>query len=305
VKTETSSRTWKISDIETGAQIGSCPFSASLVLCQLQERAKVSFTATVMVNETRRPMQYGRATLRLIVFGFMLEKQVVAKVLSDGDLYLQHPSLSECGSRVPYFNPQYLVRPGGSMPKLESLTITRRTRSAAGTRDALTEIERNRMLQIFESAHDPDATFGICPSSRLQTVLKDHQLSALAMMIEKECGTFDVAKFPRLWEPRQSLAGAKYYQHIITNERQESHPPLVRGGVLADEMGLGKSLSAIALILWHIDVLESFSSGTSPPRPTLIVAPKSTLPEWEQQFQKSENCSDGSSPPSRLGKSDP
>ncbi|KAK0617623.1 SNF2 family N-terminal domain-containing protein [Immersiella caudata] len=286
VKTEFSGKALKLSDPETGIQIGSGYLSMSIVLFQLKERARVSFTAAVSVAESGRSWQYVRATLRLVVFGFMAEKSTVAKVLSDGDLYLQHPSLSECGSRVPYFNPHYLVRPGGSMPRLENLAITDPTRPTSGPRGALTEIEKNMMLQIFESAHDPDAVFGVRPSSRLQTVLKDHQISALAMMIERECGTFDDAKFPSLWEARKTPAGATYYQHVITNERQEDHPPLIRGGVLADEMGLGKSLSAIALILWHIDFLESINSGTSRPRPTLIVAPKSTLPEWDQQFQK-------------------
>lgn len=145
----------------------------SIVLFQLQERARVSFTATISVAETRQSWQYVCATLRLIVFGLMTEKQTVAKVLSDGDLYLQHPSLSECGSRVPYFNPHYLVRPGGSMPRLENLAITDPTRPTSRPRDALTKIEKDMMLQIFESAHDPEAVFGVRPSSRLQTALKE------------------------------------------------------------------------------------------------------------------------------------
>jgi hypothetical protein len=209
VKTEFSGKALKVSDPETGIQIGSGYSSMSIVLFQLEERARVSFTAAVSVAETHQSLQYVRATLRLVVFGFMTEEQTVAKVLSDGDLYLQHPSLSECGSRVPYFNPHYLVRPGGSMPRLENLAITDPSRPTSGPRSALTEIEKNMMLEIFESAHDPDAVFGVRPSSRLQTVLKDHQISALAMMIERECGTFDDAKFPALWEARKTPAGAK------------------------------------------------------------------------------------------------
>jgi hypothetical protein len=232
VNAETFGKSLKILDVESGTQIGSASMSMSSVLFHLQERAKVSFTATIILPETRRQSQYVRATLRLIVFGFMSEKQTVAKTLSDGDLYLQHPSLSECGSQVPYFNPQYLVRPEGSMPKLEDLVITSRSRSGGGTRDALTEVEKNQMLQIFESAQDPDAAFGVRPSSRLRTALKEfvvpfylpssplrdsqltkyhisHQISALAMMIEKECGNFDDAKFPSLWEPTENPLGVK------------------------------------------------------------------------------------------------
>ena len=41
-------------------------------------------------------------------------------------------------------------------------------------------------------------------------------------------------------------------------------------------MGLGKTLSAIALISWHLDVLESSGPEISTPRATLIVTPKSS-----------------------------
>ena len=36
-----------------------------------------------------------------------------------------------------------------------------------------------------------------------------HQIAALAMMIEKECGTFDNATFPALWEPITGQNGVK------------------------------------------------------------------------------------------------
>ena len=83
------------------------------------------------------------------------------------------------------------------------------------------------------------------------------------------------------------------YTHVVTGERQDDHPRLLRGGVLADvscpfptwkgliminfiqEMGLGKTLSAITLILWHADSIE-YSRSRSQLRSTLIVTPKSS-----------------------------
>ena len=50
-------------------------------------------------------------------------------------------------------------------------------------------------------------------------------------------------------------------------------------GILADEMGLGKTIQAIAL-LSHI----SFNKNVW--GPFLIVAPNSTLFNWEQEFKK-------------------
>ncbi|KAK1765266.1 SNF2 family N-terminal domain-containing protein [Phialemonium atrogriseum] len=286
VKVELSNQGLKILRLGSGNHIGWASSTSSRVISQLAKKTKVVLTATLVVPDNRRQSQYIQATLRIIVYGFMSEKRAVAKILSDGDLYLQHPSLSECNGRVPYFNPQYLLRPGGSMPKLENLVISSQGRSGRGPSDFLAEIEKSRLLQVFESAHDPDATFRIRPSLRLQSSLKEHQISALAMMVEKECGTYDKPTFPSIWEPIGDQNVKTSYRHAVTGERRDRHPTLARGGILADEMGLGKTLSAIALILWHLDFLESSKSESHSRRATLIVTPKSIIPEWNQQFEK-------------------
>lgn len=68
-------------------------------------------------------------------------------------------------------------------------------------------------------------------------------------MVEKECGTFDKAIFPSIWEPIGDQHGLRRwvhsgiyslvltgvsYRHVVTGERRDGHPALVRGGVLAD-----------------------------------------------------------------------
>ncbi|KAL2132804.1 hypothetical protein VTI74DRAFT_3373 [Chaetomium olivicolor] len=288
VNVELCDKTMQINTLDSGQHIGSVSLEYSAAIYQLREKAKVVLTATVLLPHDRnRHLQYVRATLRVVLYGFLSEKDTVARVLSDGNLHLQHPSADEHAGRVPYFNPQYLIRPGGSMPDLESLRIPSPARlSSTGLQTSLTEDERSWLLQVFESAHDPDATFRIRPSKRLQSTLKDHQISALAMMVEKECGTFDEAIFPTLWEPTEDEQGLRIYRHVVSGKRHATHPPLVHGGILADEMGLGKTLSAIALILWHIDAFETSKSDPSTPRATLIVTPKSTIPEWIQQFER-------------------
>ncbi|KAH6845633.1 SNF2 family N-terminal domain-containing protein [Chaetomium sp. MPI-CAGE-AT-0009] len=288
VNVELCEKALRIKTFDSGQHMGSVSSEHSAAIYQLWENAQVVMTATVLFpHPCNRDLQYIRATLRVILYGSLLENDTVAKILSDGSLHLQHPSADEYTGRVPYFNPQYLLRPGGSMPDLESLRIPSPAKlSSTGLQTSLTEDQRNRLLQVFESAHDPDATFRIRPSKRLQSVLQDHQISALAMMVEKECGTFDEAVFPTLWEPTTDEQGLKSYRHVVSGERHARHPPLVRGGILADEMGLGKTLSAIALILWHIDALETSESDPSAPRATLIVTPKSTIPQWTQEFQR-------------------
>lgn len=54
-----------------------------------------------------------------------------------------------------------------------------------------------------------------------------------------------------------------------------SRPSLLSGGILADDMGLGKTLQVISLIL------SKKGDG-----PTLIVAPKGVMSNWEEQIAR-------------------
>jgi SWI/SNF-related matrix-associated actin-dependent regulator of chromatin subfamily A3 len=79
------------------------------------------------------------------------------------------------------------------------------------------------------------------------------------------------SKAVQLWKRFEGGA----YQNIATNAVLTDRPPtLVSGGILADDMGLGKTLEMISLIL------TAPGSG-----PTLIVAPKGVMSNWEKQIQ--------------------
>ncbi|KAL2130486.1 hypothetical protein VTI74DRAFT_6340 [Chaetomium olivicolor] len=118
--------------------------------------------------------------------------------------------------------------------------------------------------------------------------LKDHQLDALAMMIEKEQGPLNgKARFPTLWEGSLEK-GETVYRHIVTKALQNLPLPNLRGGILADEMGLGKTLSALALICHYLDTPRHLTQPRQGQaiRGTLIVTPKSTIYGWQQQIQR-------------------
>ncbi|KAI1179911.1 SNF2 family N-terminal domain-containing protein [Nemania sp. FL0916] len=112
-----------------------------------------------------------------------------------------------------------------------------------------------------------------------------HQITALAMMQEKENGFVEEPMFPSLWKTELSKDGqTKYYRHTITNSLV-SKPDSCMGGILADDMGLGKTLSMLALICCSLDFHSTTrQSGQDALRwGTLIVAPKSTLQGWVDQ----------------------
>jgi len=79
------------------------------------------------------------------------------------------------------------------------------------------------------------------------------------------------ANVVQLWKRLESGA----YVNVATNAVKTAEPPyLVSGGILADDMGLGKTLEMISLIL------TAPGSG-----PTLIVAPKGVMSNWENQIK--------------------
>ncbi|KDN66250.1 hypothetical protein CSUB01_06765 [Colletotrichum sublineola] len=181
-----------------------------------------------------------QASLRIVVYGTMEESSKVGRLLSDSDLYLQHPRASECHMDAEYFNPHFLLRPGFRMPRLEELDIPSNNADTTYSSTILDETNKNRLMRIFDSAHDDGITPTVAPSSRLRSFLKP-------------------------------------YRHSITG-RTDSYPPMARGGILADEMGLGKTLSLISLICWSIDVLgkDQATEDNEQSSATLIVTPKSS-----------------------------
>jgi SWI/SNF-related matrix-associated actin-dependent regulator of chromatin subfamily A3 len=115
--------------------------------------------------------------VRIIVYGLSNEKDAISDALSNGGLFLQHPSDAEFDTDVKYINPQYLLPPGEDMPRIEFLRISRCCavrRNPRGARESLGELERGEVLRIFDSACDSDAslTDTIKQSPRICTKLK-------------------------------------------------------------------------------------------------------------------------------------
>ncbi|KAH6626208.1 P-loop containing nucleoside triphosphate hydrolase protein [Chaetomium sp. MPI-SDFR-AT-0129] len=229
--------------------------------------------------------------IRIVIYGFLSEKDDVADILDEGGLFLQYPEESEYDRRVKYLNPMYLLPPGKDMPRIWNPSTAGGLKTGDDSvNQELGEVERSRMLRIFDESYGPaeSSMLKLKQSARIISTLKDHQLEAVAMMIEREHGTLNgKARFPSLWESSIEN-GETVYRHIVTKALQSTPLPNLRGGILADEMGLGKTLSTLALVCHHLDTLAELPSPQPADlsRATLIVTPKSTIYGWQQQIHR-------------------
>ncbi|QYT04363.1 hypothetical protein H0G86_011272 [Trichoderma simmonsii] len=240
-------------------------------------------TSKKEVESFRSPVD---CPVRIVLYGLATNAYTIGGILGDAGIYFQHPSPSEYDSSMPYCNPHYLLRPGSQLPTLEEDSATRCDWKVES--DLLNASNKGRFMRLFDEASEIILRTSIEPSSRLKSTLKEHQISALAWLIEIEAGHIRDGS-PSLWEPLSGSDPVNEYRHKITGNRKAS-PELAPGGVLADEMGLGKSLSMLALICSSLDVMDTQrnESEETQPRPswtTLIVTPKSTIHNWQQQCE--------------------
>ncbi|UKZ82347.1 hypothetical protein TrVFT333_010134 [Trichoderma virens FT-333] len=227
--------------------------------------------------------------VRIIFYGLAADQNTIGNILGDAGLYFQHPLPSKYNSNVRYWNPHYLLRPGSQMPTPEEAEEDPGTRcDRAMESDLLNTSNEGRFMRLFDEASDSNLKTNIEPSRRLRPTLKEHQISALAWLTGIEArGIRDGVS--SLWEPVSGSFPTKEYQHKITRNRKPM-PEIVPGGVLADEMGLGKSLSILALICSSLDTMEAQKTGSEETQSrqswtTLIVTPKSTIHNWQQQCE--------------------
>jgi hypothetical protein len=110
--------------------------------------------------------------VRIVIHGLKSEKTAVGDLLANDEVFFQHPSIEECGRNMEYWNPHYLLRPGSQMPLLEDLSISSDESSAQGA-GTLEEVDRSRLLRIFDTASDIVIPSKITPSPRLRSILKE------------------------------------------------------------------------------------------------------------------------------------
>jgi SWI/SNF-related matrix-associated actin-dependent regulator of chromatin subfamily A3 len=130
--------------------------------------------------------------LTVVVYGLLLEKDNVTKILDEGGLFLQHPDEFEYDMSVRYFNPMYLLRPGEAMPRIKgtSTAASRGQMVMPFDESQLGELEKSRVLRIFDEASGADRYISseVMQSSRIVSTLIEYvvQLSFSGNKLTKE-----------------------------------------------------------------------------------------------------------------------
>jgi hypothetical protein len=157
-------------------------------LARLMKKHSVTLAASVGTENGRRSnlLESSRLLLdclrvrplRIIVYGFLSEKDDVANLLEAGDLFLQYPEEFEYDRRVKYLNPMYLLPPGKDMPRIRSLLTAGgpRSRDDSVDQEELGELEQGRMLRIFDEAsgRSDSSMLGLKQSIRVSSPLKEY-----------------------------------------------------------------------------------------------------------------------------------
>ena len=138
------------------------------ITCQYQ----VTLVAFILLSaEGKNVPQADRfCQLCITVYGSQEAGRYVGDILDHAGIYLQHPTSYD--PTIPYINPHYLVRPGGTppVPTLEKqAALPIRPSVALSTDQRL----KGDVLQVIDSsAQGPSSYSEITPSPQMRTTLK-------------------------------------------------------------------------------------------------------------------------------------
>ena len=215
--------------------------------------------------------------------------------LRSRSIFLEEPLFDR--TRYPYENPQIEVNRFPAAPRLSEYANSPVLAEGAPSSypsiyDARSVAEiRNDVHQMFSTIINSKDLPEMEADERVRTPLLKHQKQALYFMMEHEKDR--VGEDDSLFRKKILSNLNEGWYHVITGQEFETKPTSTLGGILADEMGLGKTLSILSLVT-HSKSLEAAKEfeEQKPPRSfltnsraTLLVAPVSTISNWEEQLK--------------------
>lgn len=250
------------------------------------------------LTRTRKPGELpGQATSQVLMLFSNIycprkHAELIGRHLGGNNIWLSAPFNPDI--QRPVFNPHDLLRNKGMAPSSKS-------GSNSYSQNRTVEEATDAVTKMFDSLSTTTQNLPeMEPNTSISTPLLPHQKKALYFLTEKE----KPRKFgseekdnSSLWRFRYKPNGQKIYYEIISGTEQVEEPAEVLGGILADMMGLGKTIEMLALMVSTKSQAEEFAwSPLAQPsnswfkfscnsKATLLIAPLSTIQNWESQVR--------------------
>ena len=187
-------------------------------------------------------------------------------------------------------------------PQAKPRTNTAGRGAAAGTGGGYVtrtvEEIRSDVHGVFGSLEKSQDLPEQAPDPRIVTDLMSHQKQGLHFLQKQEKSRViseNEADCNSLWRIRYAPNGVQTFYNIISGHEEKQMPAQSLSGMLSDDMGLGKTLTMLSLIVSTLADAKAFGQEEPPKkdgdnvlirnsRTTLLVAPLSTLANWEDQI---------------------
>lgn len=209
------------------------------------------------------------------------------------NIWFKSPMVSDAGVEIHNPHAQKRKEFPGTMPAAGT-RIVNTTRTLEEATEAVSKLFN---YQADENNEIPETE---APRS-IKTPLLRHQKQALTFMLRQEkprtFGT-DEDENSSLWRKTFDDRRRAVYEEVVSGIQVMEEPEQCLGGLLADVMGLGKTIQALSLIASTVTEAAEFEQQRPPKqterdmllvtqsRATLIVAPVSTVKNWEDQIKE-------------------
>lgn len=249
-----------------------------------------------MVTRSMKPNEEAHAPCsdkyRMIVnvYGRKGDVDNIGRWFGQKNCFFKNPMVSDAG--IPVVNPHANKKANAQKNPVFGANVVGTARTAEEATDAVSR------LFDYQAEEGNDLPETEQPRS-IVTPLLLHQKQALTFLLKQEQPrTFsdEESGNSSLWRKGYNRRGQVIYEEVVTGIEVIQEPPQCLGGLLADVMGLGKTIQALALIASTMDqayffgqtqlrrASEAESDLLAHSRATLLVAPVSTVKNWEDQI---------------------